>query len=125
MEINLRSLDALILSAPEREIFSILEQTLTADASDQNSKIADLADRLDQLFPPTDSEENIETNLWNLWLVMLDIVRLVPADHPWQDVLVGALNNLRQRDGAGNPPSIVRHFLDRGDIKPSLALTNP
>jgi hypothetical protein len=123
MEIDIRSINAADLSAPEKEIFSILRESLTS-TSDQDTKITDTANRLDQLYPPTGSDEEIETVLWNLWLVMLEIVRLVPADHPWQDILVGALNNLRQRDRPSSNPSIVRPSLD-GDVKLSLALIYP
>lgn len=37
--------------------------------------------------------------LWWVWLVLLDIVRCIPAGHPWQDSLVLAVQHLRQQPG--------------------------
>ena len=122
MEIDLQSIKAAELSAPEQEIFNDFRESLIS-ASDEDAKRVNLVNRIDQLCPQTSSEEQVETVLWNLWLVMLDIARLVPADHPWQHVLVGALSDLRLRDRPDKIPLVVRLFPDRGDISLLPTLT--
>jgi hypothetical protein len=59
MEIDIRSINAADLSAPEQEIFSILRESLTS-TSDQDTKITDTANRLDQLYPPTGSDRKLK-----------------------------------------------------------------
>lgn len=107
MEIDLQTIDPASFPAPQQAIFHIFQAALTSPTSIFD-KIEDITDQLEELCPPTASDEELRTALWNIWLVLIDIVPLVPANHTWQDILVGALNSLRERPQEGKIRTIVR-----------------
>ena len=85
------------ISPPMQKILSALKDPLInySSTSDQSASVA-IASCIDQNYPRTGSAKDAKNYLWNLWFVIFNIVRRVPADHLMQDVLVGALNNLCQ-----------------------------
>ena len=101
---------------------------LSSHTSDQSAGSVAIANHIDQDYPWTGSAEDAKTYLWNLWFVILNIVRYIPVDHPMQDVLVGALKNLRQRrhDGQDKIHTFVRLLLLTEEaLNYSSALINP
>lgn len=97
MEIDFRSINTAGLSPPELEILSHFTEELPSTRN-YSGKIIDLTDLIDQLYLGTRSKKQIENVLWNLWLMPLDIACLIPADHPWREILVGGLKRLHFLD---------------------------
>jgi hypothetical protein len=59
-----------------------------------------------------DSATSPPTSLWKLWLIMVDVVRLVPVENEWHDILVKALGHL-----AADFPPVPMHPRDfRGHV---------
>jgi len=100
MEINLQSIETSCILESEKHVFSLLSSSLTLS---QEEKMEELANRIDQLCPSNDSRKDIETTLWNLWLMVIDVLRLIPPGHPWQEVLVGAIKKLREGEPTTKP----------------------
>ena len=106
MELNLHAIadDAgIIFETIEQEIFDTITTSLNSKGNSQ-AHAKTIADAIHRLCPATESEDHIAVVLWNLWSVFLHIVELVPLEHPWQDTLVRALDNLRHRKGV-----FIRH----------------
>ncbi|KAL1903867.1 hypothetical protein Sste5344_010421 [Sporothrix stenoceras] len=61
-----------------------------------SKKVAKLSDEIRNGANAVD-----DTNLytWDLWMIILDIAIRTPPDHPWQDILVGALQHVQQTGG--------------------------
>jgi len=101
--INLQFVEDLNLSAQERAICNIFRATLQfpADAQAKGMKLANDIDLCNKAV-------NQGNPLWGAWIVLLDISRCIPPDHPWQDGLLQCLDNLRRREGRVE----VYHFTD-------------
>lgn len=56
--------------------------------------------RVAQICPPDSSSQHIQQMLYDLCELMVGIVKMVSTDHPWQEILVGVLEDLHARDGA-------------------------
>lgn len=88
---------------PGRPILKVLEATLRYPSTSK-AKSAKLAN--DIVFFGVSAEESFPADgdiFWSIWWVVIDIARCVPEDHPWQDILVQALDTLRQREGFVHP----------------------
>lgn len=94
-DINLQSVEQHNVTASQKNIFALMTTCLPGP-EEQSSKSVKLADEIRRLGA---SSEDVSLFLWDLWMIVVDIAFLTPADHPWQDVLVGAVENLRQTGG--------------------------
>jgi hypothetical protein len=88
------------LTQSEADVLSILNEALASQA-DPASASADLARSLREYISSQGSEslEIAADVLWDLWAILLDVVRIVPVDHPWLEVLIAAVDDLRQQGG--------------------------
>jgi hypothetical protein len=98
MEINLQAIAGTNLPKPQREIFDTFTTSLYSKGNSQ-AHAKTIADAIHRLCHATESEDHVGNILWNLWSVLIDIVQRIPPDHPWQETLVRALDNLRHRNG--------------------------
>ena len=82
----------------ERDIIRILAAALKS-SRDPTTAAAKLADDLRQFFMSSESEDDADGLLWDLWMVLLSAVWLVPVDHPWHVALVALVETLRSTGG--------------------------
>jgi hypothetical protein len=62
--------------------------------------VRDAVKKIDGLCPTGNSEEpgrRVEDFLWNLWEVLVEVVKATPFDHPYQALLVDFLTVLHQK----------------------------
>ncbi len=80
-----------------------LIRTLTSalkSSHDPTTAAAKLADDLRQFFfESSESEDDADGLLWELWMVLLSAVWLVPVDHPWHLALVAVVETLHSTGG--------------------------
>ena len=76
----------------QRVIFHFLEDCLRnpADSHQNATKIVEEF----RAYLKAHSDD-VSLAFWDLWMVLLDIVWVVPPDHPWQDTLVEMIQLLR------------------------------
>lgn len=98
MEINLQSIEYAEFSDSEKAIFNVLKATLQCPA-DAHLKGIKLADDINFFCKSANNPSNIGEILWNVWAVILDVVRCVPPGHQWHISLIQSLENLRKLEG--------------------------
>lgn len=81
-----------------RAIFQVLGDNLRSSV-DSPTKASKIADDIGDLCYSLGSTEKASRVLWEFFLVLTAIVEDIPSDHPWQDVLVNAVDLLRRRPG--------------------------
>src|SRR4029077_11478546 len=81
--------------------FDILVSLLrTSGSRNALGAVRDAVKKIDGLCPTGDSEEpgrRVEDFLWNLWEVLVEVVKATPFDHPYQALLVDSLTVLHQK----------------------------
>ncbi|KAK3292223.1 uncharacterized protein B0H64DRAFT_224573 [Chaetomium fimeti] len=80
------------------DVLRILDAALNS-SGDPATAAAKLADDLRQFFISSESQNTASTLLWNLWMVLLEAVMMVPVGHPWHAALVAAVKGLRSPGG--------------------------
>lgn len=108
MEINPQLVVDAKFTDSERALFDLLKEALE-DSANPETKGAKLAGVIKVFFER--GEGDPDERLWGIWSVIIDIVRCVPPDHPWQDSLVQSLHQLRQQDGAISQDGKVRSVI--------------
>ncbi|KAL0931227.1 uncharacterized protein CTRU02_213962 [Colletotrichum truncatum] len=83
----------------QADVLRILEGTLNS-SNDPATAATKLADDLRQFFISSGSEDAASGLLWDLWMMLLDAVRIVPIDHPWHETLIAAVKELRLNGGS-------------------------
>lgn len=97
------NIDLQVLKEPsmpqgEADVLDTLAKAL--NSSDDSAVVAaNLEDELRQLIASSKSTKAADTLLWNLWVMLLEVVRIVPIEHPWHAALGAGMNNLRSRGG--------------------------
>ena len=82
----------------EADLVRILAAALKS-SHDPAMAAAKLADDLRQFFKSSESEDDADGLLWDLWMVLLSAVWLVPVDHPWHAALVAVVETLHSTGG--------------------------
>ncbi|KAK4203374.1 hypothetical protein QBC40DRAFT_274680 [Triangularia verruculosa] len=82
----------------EADILNIIDEALNS-SDDSATAAAKLADDLRKFFASANSEDSADTMLWNFWMLLLDVVRIVPIEHPWHNAIIAAINDLRKKGG--------------------------
>jgi hypothetical protein len=82
----------------EADVIRILAGALDS-SHDPATAAAKLAENLRQFFTASESEDNADGLLWDLWMVFLSAVWLVPVDHPWHAALVAVVETLHSTGG--------------------------
>jgi hypothetical protein len=95
-EAEFRAIEKLNASESQRIIFSILANSLRSTA-DMQRKAANIVEEISTLLK--DAHDGPSPALWDLWMVLVDIVYVIPTDHPWQDTLVETLQLMRYQEG--------------------------
>ncbi|KAK0662120.1 hypothetical protein QBC41DRAFT_382266 [Cercophora samala] len=96
-------IDLSVLKTPgipqgEADALDTIDKAL--NSSDDSVIIAaNLADDLRRLVASSKSTSAADTLLWNLWVVLLDVVKVVPIEHPWHAALIAGVKNLLRRGG--------------------------
>jgi hypothetical protein len=62
---------------------------------DVSAKTLQITNELDLLLKEPEDGFLLEC----LWWILIDIVGVIPPDHPWQDILVQVVENLSHLDG--------------------------
>ncbi|KAK3986162.1 hypothetical protein QBC44DRAFT_224933, partial [Cladorrhinum sp. PSN332] len=95
--VNLGLMRTLMLSKTQSDILAMFEIAL---GSSSNPTIAGtkLATGIRDYFLLTKSDQAATTLLWNLWMILLNVVRTTPLDHPWQNAIITAVKQLRSTD---------------------------
>ncbi|KAG7289938.1 hypothetical protein NEMBOFW57_006315 [Staphylotrichum longicolle] len=95
--------DLAVLHEPEEtqgEADIIRTFTAALESShDPATVAAKLADDLRQFFISSESRADADGLLWDLWMVFLSAVWLVPVDHPWHAALVAVIETLHSTGG--------------------------
>ncbi|KAL2151406.1 hypothetical protein VTH82DRAFT_6504 [Thermothelomyces myriococcoides] len=82
----------------QEDILRIIDGALNSSGN-SSTAAARLADDLRQFFIQKESARAASALLWDLWMVLLDAVRIVPIEHPWHAALVAAIEKLRSAGG--------------------------
>ncbi len=98
-----RAREAEELKPHEEKLFSILHDLLqpgpTIEATDAAERINDLfpIDEDDTKAPvdENDPAEDPEAFLWSLWGLIIQVMRLVPPQHPGQERMISFMESLR------------------------------
>ncbi|CAG7930784.1 unnamed protein product [Penicillium olsonii] len=95
------------LTPSEADMLHIMNEALTSEVDPVAAPVS-LANSLRKYLSSQGSESlNIaNTNLWYLWMILLEVVLNVPVDHPWHDILTATVVELRREGGtvaASNP----------------------
>lgn len=99
-----RAREADELKPYEEKLFSILHDLLQPGAT---IEATDAAERTNDLFPAnnSDSEAPVDENdpaedpeafLWSLWGLIIQLMRLVPPQHPGQGRMISFMESLRE-----------------------------
>lgn len=92
----------------EADIIRILTAALKS-SHDPAKVAAKLADDLRQFFISSESRADANGLLWDLWMVFLSAVWLVPVDHPWHAALVAVIETLHSTGGSVVEFEVSRH----------------
>lgn len=87
------------LTQSEADVLRILNDSL-ANQPDPATASAKLVRSLREHGSKSESLEIIENFLWDLWTTLMDLVRVLPIDHPWHEILIVAVDDLRRQGGA-------------------------
>ena len=103
--VDLDSVDLTDFTDSERAIFNVLRATLQypATPSAKNEKLAN-----DMIFLCKKQDADVGGMLWGIWTTLIDIVYLIPPDHPWQNSLVQSLLILRRLEDHATDDGKVR-----------------
>ena len=97
-KIDLGDLKGSDIPQVQADVLRVLEGALNS-SDDPATAAANLADDLRQFFIVSKSEDATDTSLWNLWMVLLGVVMIVPIEHPWHAALIAAVERLRSTGG--------------------------
>ncbi|KAI1213843.1 uncharacterized protein F4807DRAFT_409338 [Annulohypoxylon truncatum] len=98
MEVDLKKFeDHELLQDFDRPIYNMLKATLQYPA-DPKSIGAKLAGDI-TFMCRTPMLDGSPADTCSMWTVIIQLSRYIPPDHPWQDSLVQAVDNLRQQEG--------------------------
>ncbi len=116
MEVTLKSVEDNI-SVRERDIFNVLKATLQYP-SNSEARGVQLADNIN-FFCAALEKDGIKAGdtTFYTWCVVLDIVCCIPPGHAWQDSLLHAIKNLRQR-----VPSAVPENNERINVRNPISI---
>ncbi|KAI0006249.1 hypothetical protein F4779DRAFT_597146 [Xylariaceae sp. FL0662B] len=96
-----------------RVIFNLLKATLQYPTANPRLTAAKLADDINFICQAEDRPGGIPNVILWVWSEVIDLATCIPPDHPWQDALVQAVENLRQREGAvPGGPLLWEHLPD-------------
>ncbi|KAH6876350.1 hypothetical protein B0T10DRAFT_497880 [Thelonectria olida] len=101
MDVNLRAIQETDLPGSQRAIFDIIRLPLQSNLA-QPAKAAEVASRLHLRFAASDSPSRLADDLWDTWVVLVEVVSLIPPDHQWHSILVDALHLLRDKELVGS-----------------------
>ncbi|KAI2778797.1 hypothetical protein F4815DRAFT_476678 [Daldinia loculata] len=97
MEVNFQFAET-NLTPCERSMLNVLKATLQYPV-DSPLKATKLCSDI-QFFCNSQQENTASGgHLWEIWSVVIEMVQYISPDHPWQDVLVQCLGNLRRQEG--------------------------
>jgi len=124
-----RAREAEELKPHEEKLFNILHDLLqpgpTIEATDAAQRINDLfpanEDNTDAPVDENDPAEDPEAFLWSLWGLIIQVMRLVPPQHPGQGRMISFMESLREIPSRTLEIWGVRQYLFR-EVK-SMKLT--
>ncbi|CAG8071785.1 unnamed protein product [Penicillium olsonii] len=88
------------LTPSEADMLHIMNEALTSEVDPVAAPVS-LANSLRE-YPSSQGSESLNianTNLWYLWMILLEVVLNVPVDHPWHDILTATVDELRREGG--------------------------
>jgi hypothetical protein len=97
-EIDLESAACPNDTEDQKRLFEVIKAGLQRPG-DAPTKAAALADDLRTLGEARKSRDEAPEFIEELCAMLVGIPRLLPPDHPWQDTLVQAVQNLQQTNG--------------------------
>ena len=97
-DIDLYALKQSDSTQSQANVLRILNGALTSQ-SDPAAASAELVRSLREHGSQSVSPEGIENFLWDLWLILLDVIRVVPIDHSWHEILIATVDDLRRQGG--------------------------
>lgn len=83
----------------EAAVLAIFDTALNSD-DDLARAGAKLADELRRFVRLSGTAGAADELLWYVWLVLFDVIELVPVEHPWRVALVKAVSNLQASGGS-------------------------
>jgi hypothetical protein len=98
MDVNLEPIATLNLSETERRLFNSIQTSLQSPLNPE-PRAQKIAGDIQLLCDEANSQADLSAILGDLWAVLVELAYLLPPDHPWQDILVGAVETLRAQDG--------------------------
>ncbi|KAK6528501.1 hypothetical protein TWF281_009742 [Arthrobotrys megalospora] len=102
MNVNLQSIqDTGFEGAEQQSIFNAFRITLQSPL-DVPAKTAQIADELSFRYAALGSPSSLEDCLWETWVVLVEIVSIIPPDHEWQGILVNAIKLIREKNLGAN-----------------------
>ncbi|OJJ44495.1 hypothetical protein ASPZODRAFT_18685 [Penicilliopsis zonata CBS 506.65] len=104
--------------ATQADILRILKQGLTSEA-DSATAAAKLAESLrGYIFSQSNGSRGFLADLlWDLWMTLLHVVKIVPIDHPRHDVLITTIDKLRCEGGPVAGPDDSKQWADLPEFR--------
>ncbi|RYO87407.1 hypothetical protein DL766_005452 [Monosporascus sp. MC13-8B] len=97
-EISLQGLAKTIHSVSRKRVFDALRPGLEADGNPRD-RAHGIAEGLEGVCPADSDPSQVEQVLYDLWELLIAVVKVAPPEHQWHEILVGAVENLAARDG--------------------------
>ncbi|RYP36168.1 hypothetical protein DL767_003500 [Monosporascus sp. MG133] len=97
-EINLKGLAKTIHSVSRKRVFDAVRPGLEADGNPRD-RAHGIAEGLEGVCPADSDPSQVEQVLYDLWELLIAVVKVIPPEHQWHEILVGALENLAAREG--------------------------
>ena len=108
------------LNQSEAEILRILNNVSTSLVDPTVVASVNLARSLREHISSqaSGSSQAASAALWELWAIVLEVVCIVPIDHPLHEVLIAAVDDLRREGGAvaGNDVSNNPHQISDSTV---------
>ncbi|RYP14307.1 hypothetical protein DL765_006472 [Monosporascus sp. GIB2] len=122
-EISLKGLANTIHSVSRKRVFDALRPGLEADGNPRD-RVHGIAEGLDGVCPADSDPSQVEQVLYDLWELLIAVVKVIPPEHQWHEILVGALENLTARDGRIIQLDEVSFHHVNQDLHALLRITN-
>lgn len=97
--VDLREIEESNETTNQIAIFRIIKDNLTSSASSTDAKVDLISSSLIRLCSSESTPAAKDAFRMEFWFMVVDIARYLPPNHPWQQILVGVVSNLRNYGG--------------------------
>lgn len=108
MDIDLREIEESNETKDRIEIFQVINDALRSPASSPNAKATSIVNGLKHLQDSKGTLIEKDNFRWEVWCMIVDLARHFPPGHPWQQVHLGVVSDLRNRAGHSDDAGLAK-----------------